>query len=141
MRKLINLIKGWFLRRKAKKLLKRDAAILSRVTELSEKEGIYNQALLTSKDATNQAFQKDKLIDETLVKISSENEKIKIQLSKINQALGASEAGLNKFSNDLFEIARTTTASFHEIAELAAIFARRGLSAEDIVKKIKITFQ
>ena len=58
-------------------------------------------------------------------------------LTNINVLLGESSAGLVKFSNDLFDVARVTAQSFDTVATAATEFSRQGLSAAETLKRIQ----
>lgn len=59
------------------------------------------------------------------------------ELVNINVLLGATTAGLAKFSNDLFGVAKNTAQTFRTVAEAATEFSRQGLSAEETLKRVQ----
>jgi phage-related minor tail protein len=67
-----------------------------------------------------------------MVKAGIEVEK---QLTDINVILNASGANLEKFGNNLFDIARNTGQSFRDVASAATEFARQGLGMEETLKR------
>ena len=55
----------------------------------------------------------------------------------INVVLNASSSTLNKFGNELFNIAKLTGSSFGEVASAATEFSRQGLALEDTLKRTR----
>ena len=58
-------------------------------------------------------------------------------LISINSVLNASSTSLNKFGNELFNIAKLTGNSFSEVATAATEFSRQGLSLEETLKRTR----
>jgi TP901 family phage tail tape measure protein len=56
-------------------------------------------------------------------------------LTDINRVLGLSTDRLQKFSSDLFGVAKQTASSFQDAAKASLEFSRQGLNAEDTLKK------
>ena len=58
-------------------------------------------------------------------------------LISINSTMRLSGASLSRFSKDLFDTARSASASFKDAAEAAQLFARQGLSVQETLAKTK----
>jgi TP901 family phage tail tape measure protein len=56
-------------------------------------------------------------------------------ITDINRVLGLSTDKLQKFSSDLFGVAKLTASSFQDAAKASLEFSRQGLNAEDTLKK------
>ena len=56
-------------------------------------------------------------------------------LAEINTILNTSTANLNKFGNDLFELAKNTGQSFDTVAKSALEFSRQGLGVSETLKR------
>lgn len=56
-------------------------------------------------------------------------------ITDINRVLGLSTDKLQKFSSDLFGVAKQTASSFQDAAKASLEFSRQGLNAEDTLKK------
>ena len=56
-------------------------------------------------------------------------------ITDINRVLGLSTDRLQKFSSDLFGVAKQTASSFQDAAKASLEFSRQGLNAEDTLKK------
>lgn len=69
-----------------------------------------------------------------LIKSTIEVEKA---FTDINSVFQLSSQNLNKFSRDLFDVARQTSQAFNVAAEAAVEFSRQGLSAEETLKRVK----
>ena len=63
--------------------------------------------------------------------------KVEKVLTDINVVLGTSAANLEKFGNQLFDVARNTAQTLDTAAEAALEFSRQGLSMEETFKKNK----
>lgn len=57
-------------------------------------------------------------------------------LVDINRVLALSSSGLQKFSNDLFGVAKATASSFKDASEAALEFSRQGLSTEQTLQRV-----
>lgn len=68
-----------------------------------------------------------------LVRSTIEVEK---RLVEVNAVLGASSAELDKFGQDIFNVAKNTGKSFAEVSTAALELARQGLSAEDTLTRL-----
>jgi TP901 family phage tail tape measure protein len=62
--------------------------------------------------------------------------KVEKSLVEINAVLGKSSAELDKFGQDIFNVAKNTGKSFSEVATGALELARQGLSAEDTLARL-----
>jgi TP901 family phage tail tape measure protein len=69
---------------------------------------------------------------ESLIKTTVEVQK---SLADINVILNASESGLQKFGDRLFDIAKNTGQSFQAVAAAATEFSRQGLGFEETLKR------
>lgn len=58
------------------------------------------------------------------------------RLAEINVVLGESAGGLKKFSDRLFDVAKTTGQTFNTVSEAALEFSRQGLNAESTLKRV-----
>jgi TP901 family phage tail tape measure protein len=59
------------------------------------------------------------------------------RLTEINVILGASSSNLKQFSNELFNIAKTTGQSFDEVSKAALEFSRQGLGVTETLKRTR----
>ncbi len=57
-------------------------------------------------------------------------------LVDINRVLALSSSGLQKFSSDLFGVAKATASSFQDASEAALEFSRQGLSTEQTLQRV-----
>ena len=57
-------------------------------------------------------------------------------LADVNVVMNMTAGQMSTFGNELFSIARDTTASFEDISQAAVEFARQGLGAEETLKRI-----
>ena len=62
---------------------------------------------------------------------------VEAKLADINSLLSLSSGSLNKFSTDLFEVAKDTGQSFDTVAESAKEFSRQGLDVEQTLQRTK----
>lgn len=62
---------------------------------------------------------------------------VEAKLTDINTLLGLGSRSLNKFSADLFEVAKDTGQSFDVVSESAKEFSRQGLNVEDTLQRTK----
>jgi TP901 family phage tail tape measure protein len=58
------------------------------------------------------------------------------QLTSINTILGGSSSQLDKFSKQIFEVARNTEQSFDVVAQAALELSRQGLNASEVTKRL-----
>lgn len=56
-------------------------------------------------------------------------------LTDINSTMKLSSGNLDRFSKDLFNVARATSTSFTEAAEAAKEFSRQGLNQQEVIKR------
>lgn len=71
----------------------------------------------------------------TLKSIVSATVEVEKAFTEINAVFGLSAQGLDRFSKQLFDAARTTGQSFQKAADAAKEFSRQGLTAQETLKR------
>ena len=56
-------------------------------------------------------------------------------LASINSILGTTSSQLNKFKQEIFEVARNTEQSFSSVANAALELSRQGLKADEVTRR------
>jgi len=68
--------------------------------------------------------------------LASSTIEVEKALVDINRVLALSSSGLQKFSSDLFGVAKATASSFQDASEAALEFSRQGLSTEQTLQRV-----
>jgi TP901 family phage tail tape measure protein len=74
-------------------------------------------------------------VERAFTALVSSTIEVQKSLQDINVILNASQANLQKFGGELFNIARNTGQSFQEVAKAATEFSRQGLGIEETLKR------
>ena len=69
--------------------------------------------------------------------LASTTIEVEKNLADINRVLGLTTGGLQKFSTDLFDVAKQTASSFNDVSKAALEFSRQGLKVEDTLQRTK----
>lgn len=105
--------------------------ISSSASELSKSLEAANARVLAFGASVSIIYGVQKAFQE-LVKSTINVEK---RLADINAVLGENAAGLSKFSDKLFDIAKKTGQSFDTVSDAALEFSRQGLSVQETLKR------